>query len=307
MKEFPCTLMEERILVLAPTMKDAETTQRIFSGAGLESFICKNVVELCHEMEMGAGAMVVTQEAILSDEMQQLNDGLKKQPPWSDYPLIVLTPAGVESQKALQALESVGHMTLMKRPVQVSTLISTAEAALRDRKRQYKIRDLLENYQLATQKAESANQAKSEFLANMSHEIRTPMNAIVGITHLLSRKNVSQEKYHEFLSTLQLSAASLMDLINDLLDIAKIESETTELESIPFALEQLFHEIVSIMTIKAQEKNLDLLFEFDPQLEGNFLGDPLRLRQIMMNLVGNAIKFTPEGSVTLKAEASAQP
>src|SRR4051812_199146 len=118
--------MEERILVLAPTLKDAETTQCFFNETGLESFICKNVKELCREMETGAGAMVVTQEAILSDEVHKLNEVLKKQPPWSDYPLIVLTPAGNESQQSLKALEAVGHMTLMKRPVQVSTLISAA-------------------------------------------------------------------------------------------------------------------------------------------------------------------------------------
>lgn len=295
-------LREERILILAPTLKDAETTKRILDEVGLHTFICGNLIELCHEARRGVGAMLVTQEAIFSNDLHRLDETLRNQPPWSDYPLIVLTPAGSESPEAIRALSSVGHMTLMKRPVQVSTLISAVESALRDRKRQYKIRDLLEKYQLAMEKAESANQAKSEFLANMSHEIRTPMNAIVGLTHILKTAQVSEERRHEFLDTLQLSSQSLLQLINDLLDIAKIENESIELENISFDLQHLFHEIISIMAIKAEEKKIELAFEFDEKLKGHFMGDPLRLKQIMLNLVGNAIKFTEEGVVTLRIE-----
>lgn len=306
MNELNISSSEKRVLILAPTVKDAETTQRIFSDNQITSHICKDIGELCTEMEKGVGVMLVTQEAILSDDAHMLNDALQKQPPWSDYPLIVLTPAGTESHETLKALESVGHMTLMKRPVQVSTLISTTEAALRDRTRQYKIRDLLEKHQQAVQKAEQANNAKSEFLANMSHEIRTPMNAIVGLTHILANNKAKPEKQKEFLHTLQLSASSLMELINDLLDISKIENESVELEAIPFDLKQLLNEIVSIMSVKAIERGIALQFEFSPELQGNFIGDPTRLRQIIMNLVGNSIKFTERGAVTIKAELNAE-
>lgn len=293
--------LEKRVLILAPTFKDAQTTQRIYSNNYITSYICKDIGELCTEMEKGAGAMLVTQEAVLSDDVHKLNDVLDKQPPWSDYPLIVLTPAGNESNETLRALESIGHMTLMKRPVQVSTLISTTEAALRDRTRQYKMRDLLEKHQQAVEKAEHANNAKSEFLANMSHEIRTPMNAIVGLTYILAQGKTAPERQKEFLHTLQLSASSLMELINNLLDISKIENESVELESIPFDLKQLLHEIASIINVKAVEKGINLQFEFDPQLEGNFIGDPTRLKQVIMNLVGNSVKFTEHGVVTIKA------
>lgn len=122
MSELPFSPNERRLLILAPTQKDAEATKRIFCAEGIESYICKDIAELCREMESGAAAMVVTQEAIFSDAAQDLHNALKNQPPWSDYPLIVLTPAGIESPKALKDLESVGHMTFIKRPVQLSTL-----------------------------------------------------------------------------------------------------------------------------------------------------------------------------------------
>lgn len=301
MNEINITSLEKRVLIVAPTVKDAQTTQCIFSDNHITSHICKNIEELCIEMEKGVGAMLVTQEAILSDNAHKLNDRLRKQPPWSDYPLIVLIPAGTESHDTLRALELIGHMTLMKRPLQVSTLISATEAALRDRQRQYKIRDLLEKHRQAVQKAEQANNAKSEFLANMSHEIRTPMNAIIGLTYILAQGKASPERRKEFLNTLQLSASSLMELINDLLDISKIENESVELETIPFNLKQLLHEIVSIMNVRAVEKKIELQFEFSPELEGHFIGDPTRLKQIIMNLVGNSVKFTEQGTVTLKA------
>jgi CheY-like chemotaxis protein len=159
----------------------------------------------------------------------------------------------------------------------------------------------LDDYQSATKKAEQASLAKSDFLANMSHEIRTPMNAIVGLTSILSTHKISPERQRECLNTLRLSAESLMDIINNLLDISKIENESVELENIPFDLCMLLHEVISIMNVKAVEKNITLNFEFNAQLNGEFLGDPTRLKQILMNLLGNAIKFTGKGVVTLRA------
>ncbi len=299
--------LAERILFLAPTARDAQMTQQFLARAGLSGVPCADIENLCREFERGAGAMLVTQEALLSDSTQCLSRALRNQPFWSDCPLVVLTTAGEETRQQMEALESVGHMTLMKRPLQVSALISTLRSALRDRRRQYEVRDLLAlreeqaaALQEAVARAEAASRAKSEFLANMSHEIRTPMNAIVGLTRLLSHSGVPPQKQKEFLDTLQLSAQALLELINDLLDISKIENESVELERVPFNLKTVIDEIASIMTVRVREKGIALAIERDPECESEFIGDPLRLKQIVMNLLGNAIKFTEKGKVTLK-------
>ena len=157
----------------------------------------------------------------------------------------------------------------------------------------------------ARHKAESANIAKSEFLANMSHEIRTPMNAVIGLANILANSGPLTTRQQEFIQTLQLSADSLLVLINDLLDISKIESRTIELESTPFRFDQLMTETVSMMSVRAREKNLSFIYE-GTQLNGKtYKGDPARMRQIINNLCSNAIKFTEAGSVHITVTAVA--
>ena len=149
----------------------------------------------------------------------------------------------------------------------------------------------------AQENAESANMAKSEFLANMSHEIRTPMNAVIGLATILSKSEGLTSKQKDYISTLQLSADSLLGLINDLLDIAKIEARSIELEHIPFSITQLFNEVVSMMSVRAREKGLEFNFTSEINYDAILLGDPVRLRQIIVNLCSNAIKFTEKGGV----------
>ncbi|MFK7976685.1 MAG: response regulator, partial [Halioglobus sp.] len=155
------------------------------------------------------------------------------------------------------------------------------------------------------QEAEEANRAKSDFLANMSHEIRTPMNAIMGFTDLLKRSHTgldqatSPEDTLQYLNTIGSSSQHLLDLINDILDLSKVEAGRIDIELLPASLHTLIQEVISVMSARAQEKGITL--EYAP--EGNhpetIETDPSRLRQILINLIGNAIKFTDQGSVTI--------
>ena len=145
--------------------------------------------------------------------------------------------------------------------------------------------------------AEAANIAKSEFLANMSHEIRTPMNAVIGLSTLLAKSAPLSPRQREFIKTLQMSADSLLALINDLLDIAKIEARTVELEHIPFSLTRIIQEVASMMAVPVRDKGLKFTGEGDCVENRVFLGDPTRLRQIITNLCSNAIKFTSDGGI----------
>jgi PAS domain S-box-containing protein len=150
----------------------------------------------------------------------------------------------------------------------------------------------------ATEKAEHANRAKSEFLANMSHEIRTPMNAIIGMTHLARRANPSPAQ-DNYLATIASSSESLLNIINDILDFSKIEAGKLLIENIPFSLTRLLNKVHDIVAYKAAEKRLQLKFSIATESPTLLVGDPLRLEQILINLVSNAIKFSDQGRVSL--------
>jgi len=424
-----------RVLILAPTPKDAQVTTNILRDHSIVSLICRDVNHVCAEIEHGADAAIITEEAILSDGRHCLENILKNQAPWSDFPLIVLTPASRESPLAVKRLQAIGNMTLVARPVQIAALVSTVQTALRDRKRQYRIRDYLmerdaqaaeiqairdhlelmlesardfaiismdqqghivswnsgahnifgyrcdevlersfsliftpedceanrpeEELRIAARRghspderwhmrkdgerfycsgitaamlgddgsvkgfikiardrteekkaeealiaarnaAEAANIAKSEFLANMSHEIRTPMNAVIGLANILAISQPLTQKQMEYIKTLQLSADSLLALINDLLDISKIEACSVELEQVPFSLTDVLQEVMRMIVMRVQEKELSLTSEEDAVDGYIFIGDPVRIRQILMNLISNAVKFTEKGGIHIR-------
>ncbi|MEE9465717.1 MAG: response regulator [Candidatus Neomarinimicrobiota bacterium] len=150
--------------------------------------------------------------------------------------------------------------------------------------------------------AEEANQAKSDFLANMSHEIRTPMNGIIGMTNLMQGTKLSPEQA-EFTDTILSSADTLMFIINDILDLSKIEAGKLDLENLEFDIRELLEEMSDLLALKAQEKGLEYNYLLDSGVPPAVEGDPARLRQILNNLIGNAIKFTSEGEIVVEVSA----
>lgn len=202
--------MEARIVICAPTGQDASLTARVFSSVGIGSVVCTNIGELMEQLKRGAGAILLVEEVIGGTAMRPLADYVEAQPTWSDVPVLLLTRNGADSLEVQRAVEHLGNVTLLERPVRTIALIAATRSAVRARQRQYQVRD--------------ADQRKDEFLATLAHELRNPLAPIRTSMGILEHLHPDSPQVSQVRNVVNRQVTHLTRLVDDLLDVARITS-----------------------------------------------------------------------------------
>jgi signal transduction histidine kinase/ActR/RegA family two-component response regulator len=286
--------LAERILIAAPVGRDAELmcAQLEKAGIGCETF--RDLDELCREFEKGAGALLFTEEALRPDALRGLVSALKKQPAWSEVPVMILTglPEMEARTRSYYPLARLTNITLIDRPVRIQSLISSAQSALNARRRQYEVRDLMELL-------EDRVQERDRFLAILGHELRNPLGAIL----LASQMIESDGKLDgEHARLIERQSRHLTRIVNDLLDLSRVVSGKIVVKPQTIDLRRLAQQSLQTLmeSARVHQVSVDLRLAGDPLYIN---ADPVRVDQIINNVVMNAIKYTPEnGHVIIELE-----
>jgi signal transduction histidine kinase/ActR/RegA family two-component response regulator len=302
--------MDARILILAPTGRDASLAAGMFRHAGFESLTCRTMDDLLAELELGAGALLLAEEALSVGAQRMLVHWLRQQPSWSDLPIILITgtrDTDVPSLKTISSLDPLGNVALLERPVRVVALLSAIKTALRARRRQYEVRDylaekqraeaehrrLLAAEQAARAEGEAANRAKDDFLAVLSHELRTPLQSMLGWLKMLRSGRLDEAGARRAIETIERGARAQAQLIEDLLDVSRIVAGKLRVELKRTVLAPTVDAAVDAVRGAAEAKGITIRIDLDPE-PAVVMGDAVRLQQIIWNLLSNATKFTPE-------------
>ena len=289
---------DDRVVVLAPLGRDSAVICGAMAEAGVDCLTAGSIAELTTMVRREAGAALLTEEALTADGVAELSAALGQQPSWSDLPVLLLLAGREclvsESARPVAALRMAGNVTVLVRPVPAVALVTAVQSALRARRRQYEVRDLIQREQAARQQAETATRLKDEFLATVSHELRTPLSAILLWIRLLSSGRVETERMQEAFQSIEGSAELQSRLIDDLLDVSRMLSGRPRLAAEEVQLSRVAQQAVTVARPMADAENVSLQSTIDPTT-GLIQGDADRIQQVIWNLLSNAIKFTSAG------------
>jgi two-component system, sensor histidine kinase len=275
---------ERRVLVLAPVGKDALLVEAMLRKDSVACQACANFESLSRELERGAAAILVAEEALPRD--RRLVELIQRQPPWSDLPVLVLTRPGADSAAAVQAMRTLGNVTLLERPVRVAALSSAVHSALRARERQYQTRAYL-------RERDDADRRKDEFLATLAHELRNPLAPIRNALNLLRLSGAAQPSGGIW-EMMDRQVDHMVRLVDDLMEVSRITRGKIVLRKEAIGLGEVIGAAVetSRPLLEAARHQLKIALPPEPLVVE---GDAIRLAQVFSNLLNNAVKYTDAG------------
>ena len=288
----------EHLVVLAPFGGDAAVVGQALATGGILCVPVGDVASLAVALQDEVGAVLLTEEALTPQGAATLAAALARQPAWSDLPVVLLLASSdrllPEAARQVAALRLAGNITVLVRPVPVLTLMTAVEAALRARRRQYEVRDLIGQERGARERAEAATRLKDEFLATVSYELRTPLAAILIWGNLIGSGRVQAKDMAMALQAIESSAEAQSRMIEDLLDVSRMLSEKLHVQLHAGQLAPIAEAALTVVRPSAQARRIALEVQIDPAA-GIVLADPGRMQQVLWNLLANAVKFTPTG------------
>ncbi len=278
--------MERRLLVFLPTGRDAVLTEQLLAQNGVAVVVCQSAGELAAKLEEGVGAVLLSEEA-LGTCGELLRRFVEAQEAWSDLPVLLLTRSGMESRETQRAVERLGNVTLLERPVRTIALVSFVKSALRARARQHEVRAL--------------DQRKDQFLATLAHELRNPLAPILNATNIFGRLHPSGQTTW-LVDMVQRQVNHLTRLIDDLMDVARINNGKIQLQTTSTSAQRIVHHAMEIAGATLRERRHKVVVHVPPE-DVPMVVDHVRLVQCLANIVVNAAKFTPPGGdISVTAE-----
>ena len=286
--------LERRVLVLAPTQRDASLIGAVLDEAGIASRFCQDVPALCTAALDGAGALMLNEEVLAEDAGECLATLLAQQPSWSDLPLLILTSRGADSPRVERAVATLGNVTLLERPTRVAALISAVRSALRARQRQYELRGHLAEHVRTAASLREVDRRKDEFLAMLAHELRNPLAPIRNSLYLLRDVGDDRLEIDTVRARMERQVDIIVRLVDDLLEVSRITRGQIELRPENIDLAAVLDAAVETSRPAIDSAGHELRLSAPPGPLG-VRGDPMRLAQVFANLLNNAAKYTDRG------------
>lgn len=291
---------EQGVLIYPPSRRDGRFTREVLQRAGLICTVCHEASQVAHEIDAGAGVLVMTDAALALSSIQIVLTSLSQQPAWSDLPVVLLCQTDPQSPAVARILTAFTNVTVLDRPTSARTLISTVRAALRGRLRQYQTRDQLEALRIAEENLRNADRLKDEFLAMLAHELRNPLAPIRNAGELLTRLLPDDSQVQTVTAILNRQSLHLSRMVDDLLDVSRITQGRINLQREPINLASVISQAMESVEPLMRENRHKVFVAggYEPVYVN---GDHARLVQCVANILTNASKYTdPGGEIRLE-------